>query len=66
MHPVAVGFVVGAFAGGVIVGRKYEQRAVAAALAELAAVDQQVRSLVARCYSRLSTGVKAELKKLGI
>jgi hypothetical protein len=56
---------VGAFAGGVIVGRKYEQRAVATALAKLAAVDQQVLTLVVRCYSRLSSGLKTELKKLG-
>ena len=65
MHPVAVGCVVGAFAGGVIVGRRYEQKLVAGVLSEFAKVDQHARSLVSRCYTYLSNGVKSELKKLG-
>ncbi len=57
--------VVGIIAGQVY-GRKVEQKAVAKILSEFAAVDQEARSLVMRCWSRLANGVKAELKKLGI
>ena len=59
-----------AFFSGVVVGqmygRKVEQKAVAKVLSEFAAVDQEARSLVMRCWSRLADGVKAELKKIGI
>jgi hypothetical protein len=65
MHPVAIGCALGAFAGGVIVGRKHEQRVVATALAKLAAGDQRILTLVVSCYSRLSSGLKTELKKFG-
>ena len=51
---------------GQLYGRKVEQKAVAKILSEFAQVDQDARSLVMRCYSRLANGVKSELKKLGI
>lgn len=65
MYPAIVTGVV-CFAGGIIVGRKYEQRAVAAVLAKFAQVDSQAHSLVNRCFTFLSAGLKSELKKLGL
>jgi isoaspartyl peptidase/L-asparaginase-like protein (Ntn-hydrolase superfamily) len=49
---------------GVFIGRKYEQKIVAKVLSEFSRVDQDARSLVSRIYSRLTSGVKAELDKL--
>jgi hypothetical protein len=52
------------FAGGVFVGREYEQKIVAATLAEFAKVDAEAKSLVNRCFRYLSFGVRDRLKKL--
>jgi hypothetical protein len=54
------------FAAGVVFGRKYEQKIVAKVLAEFARVDSQAKGLVNRCYTYLSNGLKAELKKVGL
>jgi len=53
-----------AFAAGVFVGRKYEQKIVAVTLAEFAKVDAEAKSLVNRCYRYFTGGVQAKLKKL--
>lgn len=58
-------FACGVF-GGVIIGRRFEQKAVAKVLSEFARVDQEAKSLVNRCYAYLSDGIKAELHRLGL
>jgi phage-related minor tail protein len=56
---LAIGIVIGQ-----IYGRRVEQKLVAKTLSGFAAVDQDARSLVNRCYLSLSDGIKRELDKL--
>lgn len=65
MYPAIVTGVV-CFVGGIYLGSKYEQRAVAKALAGFAQLDSQARSLVDRARAFVSKGVRAELAKLGL
>ncbi len=50
--------------GGVIFGRKYEQKVLAKSLAEFSVLDQEARGLVHRAWEHLGEGIKAELTKL--
>jgi hypothetical protein len=63
---IAVSAVVGLATGiaGREIGRRYEQKAVAKVLSEFAIVDRDARELVNHCYSRLSSGIRAELDRL--
>jgi hypothetical protein len=54
------------FGAGVLVGRKYEQKIVARALAFFASANDEAKSAVSIAYNYLSAGLKAELKKLGL
>jgi hypothetical protein len=65
MYPAIVTGVL-CFAGGIYLGSKYEQRAVAKALAGFAKLDSQARSMVDRARSFVSKGVRDELVKLGL
>lgn len=61
---IAITAGVASFVAGIVVGRKYEQKAVAKVLAEFSRVDADAKSLVNRCYLYLSNGIRSELKKL--
>ena len=66
----AAGLIVGVIVGlviGVIYAvqvRSSEHKAVAKTLAQFAAVDQEARSLVMRCYRHLADGIRKELDRL--
>jgi hypothetical protein len=52
------------FFGGVFVGRKYEQRIVAKALAKFAQLDRDAKAAIERVYHHIGDGIKSELRKL--
>ena len=66
----AAGLIVGLLTGlviGVIYAvqvRSSAHKAVAKTLAEFAAVDQDARSLVMRCYRHFADGIRKELDRL--
>lgn len=61
---IAITAGVASFVAGIVVGRKYEQKAVAKVLDQFSRVDADAKSLVNRCYTYLSDGLKSEMKKL--
>jgi hypothetical protein len=54
------------FVAGVWLGSKYEQRAIARALAICAASENEAKELIGRAYHYFGQGVKDELKRLGL
>jgi len=54
-----------AFALGHHFGRSEEQKAVAVTLMEFSRADAAAKVMVNHCYTRLSDGLRTELKRLG-